>query len=96
MRKLQEEEFNKLRIIKNDLDENIPFQDNAIIINSHDEEMEETSSIDSKFKEMFFNGSDVDSQSNETIIRNQDLMIRKAQVINQLNEIWNKKYLKVL
>ena len=56
MRKMQEEEFNKLRILKNDLDENIPFQDNIILINSHDEEMEEISSISSKFKEMFFPG----------------------------------------
>lgn len=52
MRKMQEEELNKLRVLKNELDENIPFEDNIIGVNSHDEEMEETSCIGSEYKSM--------------------------------------------
>lgn len=44
MRKMQEEELNKMRIIKNELDEDIPFQDDIIGVGPNDEEAEEYTS----------------------------------------------------
>jgi hypothetical protein len=42
MRKLQEEEANKIKILNYELDENVPFEEhNKIIVDDHDEEVEE-------------------------------------------------------
>jgi hypothetical protein len=42
MRKLQEEEANKIKIFNYELDENVPFEEhNKIIVDDHDEEVEE-------------------------------------------------------
>lgn len=83
--------MNKMRIIKNELDENIPFEENNNIkVNANDEEFEEISSLSSKHKPMFEQGSPLDSQSEEALVITQELMMRKAQVITQLNEIYSK------
>lgn len=90
MRKLQEEEIHKMRVIKHELDETVPFLDNIICIDAHDEEFEDASSIDSQYKNMFYTGSEINSQSSRLVKREQELMLRKADVINQLNEIYAK------
>ena len=92
LRKIQEEEANKLKILKNELDENIPFEEgNQIKVDSNDEDFQELSSLESQHKAMFEAGSLLDSQSEEALIITQELMMRKAQVITQLNEIYSKE-----
>ena len=88
MRKLQEDELNKLRIIKNELDEDIPFQDDILGVGSHDDEVEDRTSVETQYHEHFYEGSPINSTDQECQIREQDLMLRKAHVINQLNEIY--------
>jgi len=92
LRKIQEEEMNKIRILKNELDENIPFEEeNNIKINDNDEDYEDATSLSSQYKPMFEEGSPIDSQSEEALLITQELMMRKAQVITQLNEIYSKE-----
>lgn len=88
MRDMQEEEQNKLRILKNELDEDVPFQKEIVGLGSHDDEVEDRTSIETRYVNDFFQGSSIDSKDEEFELREQDLMIRKAQVINQLNEIY--------
>mmetsp|Transcript_3909 Transcript_3909/g.3662 ORF Transcript_3909/g.3662 Transcript_3909/m.3662 type:complete len:103 (+) Transcript_3909:1082-1390(+) len=84
--------MNKIRILKNELDENIPFEEeNNIKINDNDEDYEDATSLSSQYKPMFEEGSPIDSQSEEALLITQELMMRKAQVITQLNEIYSKE-----
>jgi small-conductance mechanosensitive channel len=91
MRKMQEEELNKMIVLKNELDEDIPFEKNDIFLNSRDEEFEDPSSIATEYMSKFNSGSVLDSQSEEELFRTNELMMRKAEVINQLNEIYSKE-----
>ena len=92
LRKLQEEEMNKIKIIKNELDETVPFEENnRIMVDANDEEYEETSSLASIYKKMFEEGTPLNSDSEENLELTQELMMRKAEVITQLNEIYTKE-----
>ena len=92
LRRIQEEERNKLRIIKNELDEDIPFEEhNNVKVDDNDEDYEERSIIHSDYKEHFIEGTPMNSQSEETLLITQELMMRKAEVITQLNEIYAKE-----
>jgi len=88
MKMQQEEEMKKLMVLKNELDEDIPFEDMKIAVNSHDEEFEEPSNLATEFEENMFEGSLINSNSEGEILRNHEMMIRKADVINQLNDIY--------
>ncbi|CAI2362674.1 unnamed protein product [Moneuplotes crassus] len=89
LRRIQEEEIQKLCILKNELDENIPFEEsNNIKVSSQDVDFEESSSLSSQYKACFIPGSTINSQSEEALTKAQELMLRKAQVITELNEIY--------